>query len=139
MTVIEGQEVFEKEYPSFAAVNRAANGKFYSISKLIIIVVQNYYKISVIPRHRGRIIKLEYNPASELIENTLFLVGKGMTYDTGGADIKTSGYMTGYNFNIYLYFIIKLSVYPIVQTLKNHQNNLLVCISKNLLQLVYFN
>ncbi len=27
LQVIEGQEVFEKEYPCFAAVNRAANGK----------------------------------------------------------------------------------------------------------------
>ena len=27
LNVIEGQEVFEKEYPCFAAVNRAANGE----------------------------------------------------------------------------------------------------------------
>ena len=36
MTVIEGQEVFEKEYPSFAAVNRAADGNlFISLFSLI--------------------------------------------------------------------------------------------------------
>ena len=50
----------------------------------------------VTPRHRGRIIKLEYTPSSnEPIDTTLFLVGKGITYDTGGADIKTGGNMIG--------------------------------------------
>jgi hypothetical protein len=39
MTVIEGQEVFEKEYPSFAAVNRAANGNIIFLFKNIF----NYY------------------------------------------------------------------------------------------------
>lgn len=28
LTVIEGQSLFEKDYPCFAAVNRAASGKF---------------------------------------------------------------------------------------------------------------
>ena len=38
MTVVEGQEVFEKEYPSFAAVNRAANGNFIIFEIFQIIV-----------------------------------------------------------------------------------------------------
>lgn len=48
------------------------------------------------PRHQGRIIKLEYNPVDNSpIDQTLFLVGKGVTYDTGGADVKTDGHMAG--------------------------------------------
>jgi len=73
-TIIEGQSVFEKEYPLFAAVNRAAD---------------------VIPRHRGRIVKLEYTPEEGTVDQTLMLVGKGITYDTGGADIKAGGHMAG--------------------------------------------
>ena len=68
---MQGQETFLKNYPCFAAVNRAAN---------------------VTARHQGRIIKLENNPNGK-IDRTLFLVGKGLTYDTGGADIKTGGNM----------------------------------------------
>ena len=52
--------------------------------------------IKVIPRHRGRIIKLEYNPPEDTpVDTTLFLVGKGINYDTGGADIKYGGSMQG--------------------------------------------
>ena len=71
--VVQGQDTFEKEYPCFAAVNRAA---------------------SVIPRHDGRVIWLTYTPAGP-VEKTLMLVGKGVTYDTGGADIKAGGIMAG--------------------------------------------
>ena len=67
--VVKGQEVLEKEYPCFAAVNRCA---------------------SVIPRHDGRVIWLTYTPDGP-VEQTLLLVGKGVTYDTGGADIKAGG------------------------------------------------
>lgn len=71
--VIQGQSTFEKEYPCLAAVNRAA---------------------SVIPRHDGRVIWLTYTPPGP-VEKTLMLVGKGITYDTGGADIKAGGIMAG--------------------------------------------
>lgn len=71
--VIQGQSTFEKEYPCLAAVNRAA---------------------SVIPRHDGRVIWLTYTPQGP-VEKTLMLVGKGITYDTGGADIKAGGIMAG--------------------------------------------
>lgn len=64
--VISDQDVLEKEYPLFGAVNRAAR---------------------VVPRHQGRIIFLEYVPPKPS-RKTLMLVGKGVTYDTGGADIK---------------------------------------------------
>lgn len=73
INVVEGQDQFEKNYPCFAAVNRAANA---------------------VERHKGRVIRLEYAPSGE-IDTTLFLVGKGITYDTGGADIKHGGHMAG--------------------------------------------
>jgi leucyl aminopeptidase len=52
-----------------------------------------FFKVT--PRHDGRIIKLEYNPDEGPIDQTLFLVGKGITYDTGGADVKVAGIMAG--------------------------------------------
>ncbi|XP_033756916.1 putative aminopeptidase W07G4.4 [Pecten maximus] len=64
---------FQQEYPLLSAVNRAANK---------------------VDRHRGRLIFLEYEGEGK-VEKTLFLVGKGITYDTGGADIKAGGVMAG--------------------------------------------
>jgi leucyl aminopeptidase len=72
--VIEGQKHFEKDFPCFAAVNRAA---------------------ATVKRHQGRIINLEYNPVGSIVDTTLFLVGKGINYDTGGADVKAGGHMAG--------------------------------------------
>jgi leucyl aminopeptidase len=51
--------------------------------------------ISGIERHRGRIVYLTYEPSAGHVNKTLFLVGKGVTYDTGGADIKAGGVMAG--------------------------------------------
>ncbi|XP_050395237.2 putative aminopeptidase W07G4.4 [Patella vulgata] len=73
VNIISDVNMFKKEYPLLAAVNRAAD---------------------VVERHRGRIIFLEY-VGDGSIEKTLFLVGKGITYDTGGADIKAGGVMAG--------------------------------------------
>lgn len=73
MEVISDQALLERDYPLYAAVNRAA---------------------SVIERHKGRIIYLTYC-ADCPVDKTLFLVGKGVTYDTGGADIKAGGVMAG--------------------------------------------
>merc|ERR1719216_589152 len=72
MAFIE-QEFFEREYPCLAAVNRAA---------------------STVPRHDGRVIWLTYKPEGT-VKKTVYLVGKGITYDTGGADIKAGGVMAG--------------------------------------------
>merc|ERR1740129_2175523 len=60
-------------YPCLAAVNRCA---------------------SVVPRHDGRVIWLTYEPEGT-VKKTVYLVGKGITYDTGGADIKAGGVMAG--------------------------------------------
>lgn len=68
VTVIDDQDRFVKEFPLFAAVNRASR---------------------VVKRHQGRIIFLEYKPPKPA-RKTLMLVGKGVTYDTGGADIKVN-------------------------------------------------
>lgn len=73
VTVISDIEVFEKDFPLFEAVNRAA---------------------SSVPRHCGRIVYLEYQ-APKTAKKTVILVGKGVTYDTGGADIKAGGIMAG--------------------------------------------
>ncbi|KAB0794315.1 hypothetical protein PPYR_11154 [Photinus pyralis] len=73
ITVVSDREVLAKEYPLFEAVDRCA---------------------SVVERHRGRIVFLEYTPPKEATK-TLMLVGKGVTYDTGGADVKVSGAMVG--------------------------------------------
>ncbi|XP_013108486.2 putative aminopeptidase W07G4.4 [Stomoxys calcitrans] len=73
VTVVSDIDVLNKEYPLFAAVNRAANQ---------------------VKRHQGRIIFIEYEPPKKA-ERTLMLVGKGVSYDTGGADIKAGGIMAG--------------------------------------------
>lgn len=64
---------------------------FYGISYCFLV---KYPFFSVIPRHQGRIIYLKYEPLDE-IKKTIGLVGKGITYDTGGADIKINGVMAG--------------------------------------------
>jgi len=51
--------------------------------------------IAGIERYRGRIVYLTYESSSGNVDKTLFLVGKGVTYDTGGADIKAGGVMAG--------------------------------------------
>jgi len=71
--VEKGQSHLEANYPCMAAVNRAA---------------------SVIERHDGRLIWLTYKPEGT-VKKTVYLVGKGISYDTGGADIKAGGVMAG--------------------------------------------
>ncbi|XP_075986490.1 dipeptidase B [Anticarsia gemmatalis] len=70
--VLDDAAAIEKNYPLMAAVNRAA---------------------ATVDRHRGCVIYLEYVPES--YERTVMLVGKGVTYDTGGCDIKAGGVMAG--------------------------------------------
>jgi leucyl aminopeptidase len=71
--VIESVDTIKKEYPFVDAVNRAAN---------------------VVPRHQSRIIKLLYQGEGP-VEETLLFVGKGVTIDTGGIDVKKDGAMVG--------------------------------------------
>jgi leucyl aminopeptidase len=73
VNVISDLAVLEKEYPLLVAVNRAARN---------------------VTRHAPRVIQLEY-VGEGTIDTTLMLVGKGITYDTGGADVKHGGAMAG--------------------------------------------
>lgn len=70
MTVISDQDEIAEKFPCFQAVNRATKN---------------------VPRHHGRIIFFEYSEGTH--DEHLCLVGKGVSYDTGGADIKAGGVM----------------------------------------------
>ncbi|AWL10964.1 Leucyl aminopeptidase [Saliniradius amylolyticus] len=72
-TVISDDDVLRKNYPLLHAVARASTH---------------------VPRHQPRVVRLEYTGEGE-IQQTLFIVGKGIVYDTGGADLKTDGHMAG--------------------------------------------
>lgn len=72
VTVIDDKPQLEHEYPLLAAVGRASFGT----------------------SQRPCVVRLEYLPEGD-IDQTLLLVGKGITYDTGGADLKTGGHMAG--------------------------------------------
>ena len=71
--VIEDRDVLERDYPLLSAVGRSS----FAVS-----------------RHQPRVVKLEYVGEGE-IERTYFFAGKGVIYDTGGADIKVAGGMAG--------------------------------------------
>ncbi|KAF9415845.1 hypothetical protein BGZ94_010379 [Podila epigama] len=75
MTIVKDLDVIEKEYPLLHAVARC------SLS---------------VPRHHPRVVKLEYkSDEPSKVKESLYFVGKGVTYDTGGADIKAGGVMRG--------------------------------------------
>ena len=64
-----------KDFPLLAAVSRASLH---------------------VERHHPCVVTLEYkSPDQSKVEEELYMVGKGVTYDTGGADIKTNGIMAG--------------------------------------------
>jgi len=71
--ILSDLDHLSKNYPLLVAVNRACKD---------------------VERHRCRLIKLEYVGEGP-IDTTLLLVGKGICYDTGGADIKAGGIMAG--------------------------------------------
>lgn len=73
VTVESNPDDLLKQYPLLHAVARA------SLS---------------VERHHPRVIHLEYQGEGP-IEQTLMLVGKAVTYDTGGADLKVGGHMAG--------------------------------------------
>lgn len=73
VSIIDDPAVLAQEYPLLHAVGRASLR---------------------VARHSPCVIRLEYLPAGE-IERTLLLAGKGLTYDTGGADLKVGGAMAG--------------------------------------------
>ena len=71
--IVSDRATLEREYPLMMAVGRAS---------------------MQVERHHPRVIRLEYT-GSGPIERTILLAGKGVVYDTGGADIKAGGHMAG--------------------------------------------
>lgn len=71
--VISDLATIDKTYPMLSAVARAS----YAVE-----------------RHHPRVVKLEYVPEGD-VNRTLLFVGKGLVYDTGGADLKVGGAMAG--------------------------------------------
>eukprot|EP00108_Taenia_solium_P011283 TsM_000644800 transcript=TsM_000644800 gene=TsM_000644800 len=47
-----------------------------------------------VERHKGKVVQLTYKGCST-VDTTLFLIGKGITYNTGGVDVKVGGVMAG--------------------------------------------
>lgn len=73
MEVVDNIDVLIQEYPLLSAVARAS---------------------IAVPRHHPRVVKLEYCGDGDITQTLLF-AGKGVIYDTGGADIKVAGGMAG--------------------------------------------
>lgn len=71
--VVSDPEVLRQQYPLLHAVARAS---------------------LAVERHQPRVIRLHYRPEGD-IQETLLFAGKGLTYDTGGSDLKTGGHMAG--------------------------------------------
>lgn len=71
--VVDDKEVIKRDFPCLAIVDRGS-----------------------LERHSARNIFLTYEPPGETeVDTTLCLIGKGVTYDTGGADVKAGGIMAG--------------------------------------------
>ncbi|MEM0909801.1 MAG: leucyl aminopeptidase family protein, partial [Pseudomonadota bacterium] len=71
--IVEDEHTLLTEYPGLHAVARASLH---------------------VPRHAPRVIKLVYE-SEGTIDKTLFFAGKGITFDTGGVDLKVNGHMAG--------------------------------------------
>lgn len=73
VSVVSDVDLLRRDYPMLTSVARAS---------------------LAVDRHRPRVIRLTYTPSGE-VNRTLMFAGKGVTYDTGGADVKTGGHMAG--------------------------------------------
>ncbi|MGZ9897432.1 M17 family metallopeptidase [Shewanella gaetbuli] len=71
--VVDDKQTLLTEYPLLSAVGRSSFD---------------------VERHQPRVVKLAYTGEGE-ITRTLLFAGKGVVYDTGGADIKIAGGMAG--------------------------------------------
>jgi leucyl aminopeptidase len=71
--VIDQRDDLRADYPLLYAVSRAS---------------------IVVPRHRPCVVRLRWRGEGP-IERTMLLAGKGVSYDTGGADLKVGGHMAG--------------------------------------------
>ncbi|GAB4196786.1 MAG: peptidase M17 [Wenzhouxiangellaceae bacterium] len=73
VSVIDDIARLRREYPLLSAVARAS--------------IQ-------VERHQPRVIRLHYRGSGD-IKQRLYFAGKGLVYDTGGADLKVGGHMAG--------------------------------------------
>ncbi len=73
VSVIDDRETIERDFPLLCGVARASFG---------------------VPAHEPRVVRLEY-VGEGVIARNWFLAGKGVTFDTGGADLKIGGAMAG--------------------------------------------
>ncbi|QSX36266.1 M17 family metallopeptidase [Shewanella sedimentimangrovi] len=73
VSVVEHRDELERDYPLLCAVGRAS---------------------FAVARHQPRVVKLEYLGEGDT-QRTLLFAGKGVVYDTGGADLKIAGAMAG--------------------------------------------
>ncbi|BCV62151.1 leucyl aminopeptidase family protein [Shewanella algae] len=73
LQVVEDRDILERDYPLLSAVARAS---------------------FAVARHQPRVVKLEYRGEGD-IQHNYFFAGKGVVYDTGGADLKVGGAMAG--------------------------------------------
>eukprot|EP01138_Halocafeteria_seosinensis_P011974 gb/GECG01012237.1/.p1 GENE.gb/GECG01012237.1/~~gb/GECG01012237.1/.p1 ORF type:complete len:583 (+),score=57.93 gb/GECG01012237.1/:1-1749(+) len=71
--IVDDMKKLKKEYPLSHAVGRSSLH---------------------VKEHHPRIIRLEYEGSGPITQQ-VFISGKGITYDTGGADIKAGGIMAG--------------------------------------------
>jgi leucyl aminopeptidase len=75
VSVISDQQEISRSYPLLAAVARCSQA---------------------VERHRPRVVRIDYRASDQTkVKEHLYLVGKGVTYDTGGADVKAGGVMRG--------------------------------------------
>lgn len=73
VSVIEDDHQLRQDYPLLYGVARASVN---------------------VKRHQPRVVRLCYE-GEGLVQKSLFLAGKGITFDTGGADLKVGGHMAG--------------------------------------------
>ena len=73
VSAVVDRSTLEAQYPLMSAVGRAS---------------------FAVTRHHPVVVRMSYNPPGP-VERTLLFAGKGVAYDTGGADIKYGGHMAG--------------------------------------------
>ncbi len=73
VAIVDDEDVLRADYPLLLAVARAS---------------------LPVERHRPCVVRLTWEPEGPVHE-TLLLAGKGVTYDTGGLDLKVGGHMAG--------------------------------------------
>ncbi|TXR51490.1 M17 family metallopeptidase [Reinekea thalattae] len=100
LTVLPANELNPKQYQSLALELAETEGwqcKVYDYDELALIGAGAFISVARGSNHKdAAIVKLEYrgNPESE---EHIALVGKGVTIDTGGYNLKTAGSMFGMN------------------------------------------